>query len=121
VATTYNDALLTDKDKVRASLGDTDMASPLMSDEHITAVLVVEGSIMATVEQLAHELVARFGRQPVTIAAGDVRVDYSERLAVWRELANRNTTAGSGSGWGAIPATYGAVAVDEYSRRSGWN
>jgi hypothetical protein len=121
VSASYDTSRSTDKDKVRALLGDTDVtpeSDALFQDEEITAVLADTGSLSSTVSQLAYELVVRFARKPVNIKAGDVQVDYSSRLPAWRELAGRQSAA---SGLSFVTANYtGALESDEYSRLPWW-
>lgn len=106
MAATYNDALPTDKDKVRSDLGGgitiLPASSPLLTDEHINAVLLMEGSRQSAVAYLARELVVRFAGKPVSIKAGDVTVDYSARLPAWRELASRLADATSSVSGGTM-------------------
>jgi hypothetical protein len=115
----YSELLTTDLDKARARLGDTDSASVLHSDEHIEAVLALEGSLAAGVATLARELVTRFARQPVRIADDGSSVDYSARIPAWQRLAAEQASA---SGIiTTVTAYYGrSETADEYSRGTWW-
>lgn len=93
MAATYNDRLTNELDTIRWQLGDTDMSDALLSDEHITAVLALKGSVSAAVSTLAGELVRIFARQPVRASSNGKSVDYSDRLAVWRELVSNPSGA----------------------------
>src|SRR5689334_13658269 len=99
MATTYDETLPTDLDRVRAILGDTDVspaADALFTDEHINAVLIAEGSLAAGVVFLAEELIARFGQEPVRVAVNGKTVDFSERITIWKTLAQRMQTRANG-------------------------
>ena len=118
---TYNEALITDTDKARAMLGDTDTGDPLYSNAHIDAMIGLAGSLGGGVAALAEELIATYGRDPVRKSADGVSVDYSDRLEVWRQLAARARQAqAQASGTGSIafvPANYtGQASTDEWTR-----
>lgn len=117
----YDDTLPTDKDRVRAILGDTDTSDELLTDAHIEAVLTAEGSVSAAVAWLADALVARFAQDPVRITADGVTLDYSRRIPVWQSLATRERGVGSGA-LSFVAATFGdaTTATDEYSRPLWW-
>lgn len=116
----YADTLPTDKDVVRAMLGDTDVAAPLLSDPHILAVLGVEGSVAAAAAFLAEELAARFAAQPVRVTGEGTTIDYTGRIEGWQRLALRLRAAvptADGGGLTGVSVTYRtAAAADEYSR-----
>lgn len=124
MAATYNVARTTDTDLVRAALGDTDVSpatNALFQDEEIAAVLASTGSVNAAVMQLAFELVIRLSRKPVVIKAGDVSVDYSERIPGYRELAAGGIASSAASSLSFVTANYtGDAATDEYSRAPWW-
>lgn len=122
---TYDETLPTDKDRARAMLGDTNLIKALHSDEHITAVIAAEGSLMAGVAFLANELYVRFAREPVKWEADGTKMDYSGRLEAWRSLAASAQAGVAGAGMSFVPAKYGAAdpPVDEYGidTRYPWN
>lgn len=94
---TYSDALPTDRDIIRAMLGGPvtilPAAAPLLTDEHIDAILDMQGTVAASVAWLAKELIVRFAGKPTKIKAGDVEVDYKDRIPEWRRLANEQSGA----------------------------
>lgn len=109
---TFNPALSTDRDWIRADLGDTEPATALLSDAQIDAVLAAElamadGSRQTATWRCAAQAVAVIAREPVKLdAAGEVH-DYSQRLAAlaplaaaWRTLDAARTAAAQ-----ATPAT----------------
>lgn len=119
MAATYNDALPTAKDRIRAALGDINMAKALLSDEHINAVLVAEtNSVPSAIVRLARELIVRFAQKPTKIKAGDVEVDYKDRIQELRNLiatmlavlAAEAAAAGGANGAPETP-TLGRVSV----------
>lgn len=127
MSATYNPLLPTDLDKARALLGDTVVepaADALLSDEHILAVLAMEGSFALGLAWLADELVAQFAQEPVKVSISGVSVDYSARITAWQTLATRMRTKAAEAATAAaptaisfIPARYGAAeASDEYAR-----
>lgn len=112
---TYDDTLPTDKDLARAALGDTDMDAPIFSDEHITAVLTMRGSVADGVASLAGELIATYAHQPVKKSAYGVSVDYTDRIVVWRQIALASAAGGSSAFSVASPRSdgYAQAAADE--------
>lgn len=112
MAATYDDTLPTEKDKVRSDLGGIvtilPSANPLLTDEHIDAVLELEGSRSSAVAYLARELVMRFAGRPRTIKVGDVSLDYTKRIDHWEELAGRIEIS---SGTSVEGLSQGSVAV----------
>lgn len=99
MATTFDPALLTARDRVRFQLGDTDMAKPLIPDETYDAQIAwYGGDEQKAARELARGLIAEYGRKPVNIKAGSVQVDYRERLTVWRGIVGRIDIAVGGGG-----------------------
>jgi hypothetical protein len=114
---TYNDQLLTDLDRARALLGDTDTGDPLLSNAHINAVIAIEGGLKAGVAALCEELIARFLRDPVKKSADGISVDYTDRLAEWRRIAASARVQAAGGGLSFVRANYtGEAAADEFAR-----
>jgi hypothetical protein len=125
LAATYLDSLPTERDRVRSDLGGRitilPASDPLLTDEHIDAVLTLEGSRASAVAYLARELVVRFAHEPVKVTAGDMSVDYSPRIGLWEALAARNDTSDGSGALSFVPATYGSAdTIDEYSRVPRW-
>jgi hypothetical protein len=108
MSATFNPALPTDRDWVRADLGDTDPATAILSDAQINAVLAAElalpdGSRQTATWRCAAQAVAVIARDPVKLDAAGEQHDYSQRLAAllplaaaWRTLeAERIAEAGA--------------------------
>ena len=114
---TYDETLSSDRDVIRATLGDTDMSRPLLSDEHIAAVQSRRTTVAATIAALASELVTRFALQPVRWEADGLKVDYGERLSVWRQLATAQS-GGVATGVLTYPAFHPTPTADSITR--GW-
>ena len=114
---TYNDALLSDVDRARSIIGDTDTGDPLFSNAHITAVITIEGSLKAGVAVLCDELIARFVRDPVRKQANGISVDYGDRIAEWRQIASNARTSAAGGALSFVRANYtGEREADEFAR-----
>lgn len=86
MSATYNELHPTNKDRVRAALGDTDVTAALLTDEHINAMLTEYGYPLGQA-RLAHELWARFVQEPVRISSFGDAFDLSKMIDVWRSLA----------------------------------
>jgi len=122
IAGSWNDTLPSDRDKLRALIGDTNADGWLLSDAHLDAVLSLKGSLLAAVGFCADELIARFAQQPIRVSSQGESVDFSERIAVWRQIsaqakAEASTAANTNSGpFTFVTATYGEPETDEYAR-----
>lgn len=83
----YDDELPTDKDKIRALVGDTG-ATELVTDAHINAVLAAYDSFNAALAFVANELAATFAQRPgsVTLPNG-LSVSWRDRVSTWLALA----------------------------------
>lgn len=85
---TYNFALVTNLDKVRFKIGDTETRAPLFHDEEIEAILLQEGdNVLNASIVLVRSLVFRFARlcnvkaDDVSKEAGLLHDRYKEHLA----------------------------------------
>jgi hypothetical protein len=96
MAATFDPTLPTKKDHIRLALGDAHanaesgpVADALLPDELISATISIHGYSEA-LAQLADSLVARFAQQPDYMAeSGGVTVRWSERISVWKSIAER--------------------------------
>lgn len=99
MSATYKTTLATARDRIRFALGDTDVTSALLSDQEIAAALSAKGSEDAATTYLARGLVAKFANQPNHVTADGVTLDYSERIAIWREVAQAAQAVTTGGGF----------------------
>jgi hypothetical protein len=90
MAATFDDTLPTDRDWIRAALGDTDTSNAWLSDERINAVLTAAANdrTVATL-QLCEQLITLASQEPVEVSISGLSVDYSAQIAAWKDLANR--------------------------------
>jgi hypothetical protein len=89
---TFDPALSTARDWLRADLGDTETATALLSDEQIAAVLAAElacadGSRHTAKLCLAAQCVAVIVRDPIKVDAAGAVTDSSDRLKALEPLA----------------------------------
>ena len=64
MAWTYSESLLTDKDKLRLRVGDTDSGDPLLSDETLSALLTAKNNDLAlTAIDAVRAIIAKLGRE----------------------------------------------------------
>ena len=118
---TYNDVLPTDRDKLRALIGDTDVGALLLSDSHLDAVLLLKGSLNLALAFCADELIARFANQPVAQTSQGETVDYRERIATWKLISAQAkadaaaTTSTSGNRMTFVPMVFTDASEDEYA------
>jgi hypothetical protein len=84
--------------RTRLAIGDTDTAAALLQDEEINYYLSVTGDdVDAAAVKSAHFLLVKYGAQPKSVHLPDgTSADFSDRVAVWRELIARLDTANNG-------------------------
>ena len=95
---TYDPLLVSDADRVRFLIGDTNESDPLLSDEEIGAMVSMESSVDAAAARAAETLVIICGRkaEEVTDDIGQ-RVKYGDRAGMYRTLAARLRTGLAGT------------------------
>lgn len=100
----YAVALSTEKDMVRAIVGDTDTTDQLVSDELIAIYLSGGTLAQATVQLAAAEVAtvisAKFARKVNSLSAGGTSVNWGDIAKRYRDLADqlRATDAANNSG-----------------------
>jgi len=103
---TYDQTLMTPKDRMRFALGDIDMAAPLRDDETYQAVLAAHDETLGTAV-MAESLVMEYARQPDSVSLGDASVSWRERIGRWAALATRLRAKAAAD---AAPGVVGGVA-----------
>ena len=80
MAFTYNDLCLTDKDKVRLKLSDTNSSNYLFSDNEITSLLAMEGTINYACAAACRAIAANKALQAVffSLHDRDVQIDKTK-------------------------------------------
>lgn len=87
MAWSYDENLLTDKDKVRLKIGDNLTSQKLLSNEEILAELVEQNNdIYAASSELCRSLAARFSREAV-VEIGDTKLDRQAQADRFMQLA----------------------------------
>lgn len=96
MAATFDPSLATPLDRVRLTIGDTEVAKPLVQDETIAALLEGAEGENAVSARLAQHLAALFARKVDTAVDGQSH-SYSKLYEHYTDLARRLfTLAGSG-------------------------
>lgn len=110
---TFDEALGTDRDKVRDLIGDTDDADQQLSDESIVLALsVAGGNIVLAAARSARKLMARYARR-VTTSVGSYSEQMSDLYTHYKDLAETlemQSTAVSAPSFGYVAA---ALATEE--------
>lgn len=121
---TFDPSLALPRDRVRAAIGDRDMADPLRSDQEVDATVAFcgEDELLATAV-LAEGLAAEYARRVDSYSeSGGISVRWGERIRTWLVLAENlraainaaTIDAGSG-GVDAVAVRLGAGGwVSEY-------
>lgn len=117
MAWTYNDALTTDKDKVRIRIGDIESTDPVLSDGEITYALSVASNDLNQAAICACEFaIAKYSKQP-DVRFGPSSVSGSQRSAQYRallgELKRRSISSGS-----ALPYAGGISVSDKQTQEA---
>jgi hypothetical protein len=91
VTWTYTgDPNVSDRDKVRFLIGDTDTTDQLLSDEEIAWALDnTDDSIYQAAHDLCVSLAAKFARLATSKSVGDLSLSYSDRSMAFYSLADR--------------------------------
>ena len=86
---TYDPALLTDIDRMREVLGDTDVQNPLAEDETYQAKLILaSGSWKLAAASMARSFASRAINDITSFSAGgDISVSWADRASAWLKLA----------------------------------
>lgn len=99
---TYNSALPTDKDKVRALIGDTDTNNQLITDEFIAVVLAEENNNLYGAGALAALAISSLFARKADKSLGPMSVSYSNQANNFRsmyESLREVQTSGGGSSY----------------------
>lgn len=118
-AGSYDDRLITDRDRLRAMVGDTQADSFLLSNDHLDAVLSIQGTLGSALAFCCDELIARFANEPVVWSSQGESTDFRERIATWRLISAQAKANGATPGHQSfqfVKATYGNPTTDEYSQ-----
>jgi len=86
MAWTYDPNLTDDEDKVRFYVGDVDTTDQLRSDEEITAILALEGTVLEAAAAVAESLAAQYARKSDK-ETGELRIWLSNRYEQFRDTA----------------------------------
>lgn len=119
----YNPALTTARDRLRAHLGDTDVANELLPDATYDAVLTTENQNEAKAElALARMLLARFSQMPDTFEIGGTRLSFKVLLSGWKAAIDRLAPATQSGTLTTLLPTRGDEETAEYyaRRRDNW-
>lgn len=101
---TYNSAsITTDLAKVRMTIGDTNSADALLTDEEIAALIEIEGSTAGVTRWAARccEAIATKFARDFNFTADGTTVDKGDRAKAYREMAVA-LRAQSGGGLGVV-------------------
>ena len=87
MAFTYStDPSVSDVDKVRFALQDTDIDDPLLSDAEIQFAIDTSDGVDAAAATCAKAIAFKFARK-ANMALGSLRIDYSSRADLYSRLA----------------------------------
>lgn len=85
---TFEEALTTDRDKVRFYIGDTDEKTAQYSDELIAGTITLEGSWQQAAVSLLENIIVKIARQP-DLTADWLRVNWAgSREALEKRLSD---------------------------------
>lgn len=83
------DPSVSDRDKVRFLIGDTDSTDPLVNDEEIEWALGEAGSIYQAAHDLCTVIASKFARMATSKSVGDLSLSYQDRAETYHRLAER--------------------------------
>jgi hypothetical protein len=106
----FDPALTTARDRIRFALQDVSDSAPLIPDTTLDALVDLWGEAEGGA-QAADALASRYQNKPGRVALpGGLTVAWADRVAGWRETANRLRAYGP-AGTGTLNATAGVVGV----------
>lgn len=83
------DPSVSNRDKVRFLIGDTDTNDQLVNDEEIAWALSEGGSIYQAAHDLCTVIASKFARLATSKSVGDLSLSYSDRAETYHRLAER--------------------------------
>lgn len=83
------DPNVSDRDKIRFLIGDTDTNDQLVNDEEIQWALDEAGSIYQAAHDLCTVIASKFARMATSKSVGDLSLSYANRAETYHTLANR--------------------------------
>lgn len=90
----FDEALTTDKDKVRFYTGDRDEKTAMFSDELIAGVITLEGDYQKATVSLMEQILVNIGRQP-DLTADWLRINWGgSRETLEKRLADLRSRLG---------------------------
>ena len=103
------DPALTDRDKVRFLVGDTDESNRLLTDAEVAWLISEEPNVYLAAASAARSLAAKFAVL-VDKAVGDLRISYSKRNDHYAKLAASLNARGNVR----VPVPYaGGTSIDD--------
>lgn len=86
----FDPALSKPEDRIRRALGDVSDSAPLMPEATYTAALALnDNDLKRATVQATEWLIVQVAQDPDKVeVTGAVKVEWSERIAAWRTLAN---------------------------------
>jgi len=87
MAATYTSTLPTDKDKVRFLIQDTVVATAMLQDEEITAMLGIYGTYKSTAVACCEVLSAKFAGEAESKKIGNLTIDFRDKATKYAKLA----------------------------------
>lgn len=89
MAFTYStDPAISDVDKVRFALQDTDATDPLLTDAEIQFAVDTSDGVDAAAATCAKAIAFKFARK-ANMALGTLRIDYNSRASLYSQLAGQ--------------------------------
>ena len=85
MAFTFDPALSTDRDKVRFKIGDVDSGAPLLQDETVDALLVINAGVLETSIAAVKAILAKLSRDADKTALG-ITSNLSQKSAQYRAV-----------------------------------
>lgn len=133
MAASYDPTLPTIRDRIRHTLADTNMTTPLRQDEEYEAVIGLHTEWKLAAADMAESLANQFAQEVDTFGeSGGVSVSWKERVGAWQATARRLRAEVALAEQGAnegVPGLLGSsapiradrLAHTEYRRRTaGW-
>lgn len=83
------DPSVSNRDRIRFLIGDTDTNDQLVNDEEIAWALGEAGSIYQAAHDLCSTIASKFARMATSKSVGDLSLSYADRAEAYHRLADR--------------------------------
>ena len=106
----YSSSVISNRDRVRLLIGDTNAADPQLQDEELDYFLASESGTYGAAAAAAHSLSMRYARYPGSKKMGDLSITYGDISKRYMDLSSQLLISARGNK--ALPSAGGVEVSD---------